>query len=259
MNPFIYSWSPLQDALEDDNFYRLIGSHARWCDACEAPAGNLEELLNMVLLHTDEFPLGDWKAEPLWSYGQSESLFPEHREREAGRLVFETALPLERAQRLGRALTWSRVDDMWYFQDLPDRDMEKLDVPKPTWFHPGALSTASKHNGLRRLVDLPSELIATIQSYCSDAPFWNLVRKIELEIRLDALPCSTTLRRVPLTQIVSWKRGDASPVELLELSLPQYMRVTLDWDGICEIERLTRHPDPSWPSMKRLERMDFVG
>ncbi|RKK67978.1 hypothetical protein BFJ69_g14024 [Fusarium oxysporum] len=99
---------------------------------------------------------------------------------------------------------------------------KELGVPGPLRVSRAAISGAGRIADLPFLGRLPLELVDMVQSHCPDAYFWNM-----------GLSCTK-----------SWKRGKAAPDSEERLKDPECLCITLDSDGICEIQRLQNHPHP---------------
>ncbi|KAK3336940.1 hypothetical protein B0T19DRAFT_56151 [Cercophora scortea] len=93
---------------------------------------------------------------------------------------------------------------------------------------------------VRGLDKLPKEVMDMIWEFSPHALFW---RSISTIARLPKT--SEPLRKIPLDSILSWERGGSlvtSPSPSPSLSLPPYVRLTVDLNGICKVERLPKRP-----------------
>ncbi|RKK20504.1 hypothetical protein BFJ66_g7985 [Fusarium oxysporum f. sp. cepae] len=122
---------------------------------------------------------------------------------------------------------------------------KELGIPGPLRVSRAAISGAGRIADLPFLDRLPLELVDMVQSHCPDAYFWNMVHRLNHKKRLRfRQPMITTLIRKDLSCTKSWKRGKAAPDSEERLKDPECLCITLDSDGICEIQRLQNHPHP---------------
>jgi hypothetical protein len=96
----------------------------------------------------------------------------------------------------------------------------------------------------------------SIQSHCPDKPFWELVRVHALKLRLERIPDDGEQNETYLSTLVSWKRGDATPLCAISLSNIERLRITVDSDGIYEIERLPEHVHP--PKLLKCHQKRYI-
>jgi hypothetical protein len=61
---------------------------------------------------------------------------------------------------------------------------------------------------------------------------------------LERLPNDGEQNETHLSALVSWKRGDVTPLCSSFLSSTECLRITVDSEGIYEIERLSEHVHP---------------
>ncbi|KAF5592475.1 hypothetical protein FPANT_5398 [Fusarium pseudoanthophilum] len=128
-----------------------------------------------------------------------------------------------------RAMGWRRLDLMRVFPRV-------LDIPGPRHVNRRVIAREEP-----RLGRLPVELIDMVRSYCPDAYFWNVVQLLDLQGFVS--PGQPVIEK-NLSCIARWKRGDALPVEGERLGDREYLLISLDSDGICEIQRLPRPKNP---------------
>ncbi|EXL56104.1 hypothetical protein FOCG_03801 [Fusarium oxysporum f. sp. radicis-lycopersici 26381] len=122
---------------------------------------------------------------------------------------------------------------------------KELGIPGPLRVSRAAISGAVRIADLPFLNRLPLGLVDMVQSHCPDAYFWNMVHRLNHKKRLRfRQPMITTLIRKDLSCTTSWKRGKAAPDSEERLKDPECLCITLDSDGICEIQRLQNHPHP---------------
>ncbi|PCD34836.1 hypothetical protein AU210_007431 [Fusarium oxysporum f. sp. radicis-cucumerinum] len=146
--------------------------------------------------------------------------------------------PQDEVNYVGRALAWRKLDNMCLFP-------KELGIPGPLRVSRAAISGAVRIADLPFLNRLPLELVDMVQSHCPDAYFWNMVHRLNHKKRLRfRQPMITTLIRKDLSCTTSWKRGKAAPDSEERLKDPECLCITLDSDGICEIQRLQNHPHP---------------
>jgi hypothetical protein len=141
--------------------------------------------------------------------------------------------------RLGTDLLWRKPSNLWFVKNCRPR----IHFPEPDGFHHLAVSIVARRAGIPLLGQLPPELVVSIQSLCPDKPFWELVRVYALKLRLLTLPDGEQVEDY-LGTLVSWKRGDATPLCSTFLSSTERLRITIDSDGIYKIERLSEHVHP---------------
>ncbi|KAF5550660.1 hypothetical protein FNAPI_7645 [Fusarium napiforme] len=138
-----------------------------------------------------------------------------------------------------RAMGWRRFDLMRIFPRV-------LDLPGPRHISKKSVEIAD-----RRLDCLPMELIDMVRSYCPDASFWNMVQLLYLQGFVS--PARPVIEK-NLSCIARWKRGGALPVEGQRLRFPECLLISLDSDGICEIQRLPKHPRPNHDPVVKLRK-----
>jgi hypothetical protein len=141
--------------------------------------------------------------------------------------------------RLGTDLLWRKPSNLWFVKNCRPR----IHFPEPDGFHHLAVSIVARRAGIPLLGQLPPELVVSIQSPRPDKPFWELVRVYALKLRLLTLPDGEQVEDY-LGTLVSWKRGDATPLCSTFLSSTERLRITIDSDGIYKIERLSEHVHP---------------
>ncbi|KAF5637373.1 uncharacterized protein FTJAE_5788 [Fusarium tjaetaba] len=134
----------------------------------------------------------------------------------------------------GRAMGWRRFDFMGIFPRV-------MDLPGPRHISHKSVEMADP-----RLKKLPMELIDMVRSYCPDAYFWNVVQLLYLQGFVS--PARPVIEK-NISRIARWKRGDDDdlPVEGEPLGDSEYLLISLDPDGIREIQKLPKpkHPRPN--------------
>ncbi|KAF5969290.1 hypothetical protein FBULB1_10312 [Fusarium bulbicola] len=133
-----------------------------------------------------------------------------------------------------RAMAWRRTDLMPLFRP-------EMDVPGPRRVKQRAIKSAALGLNLQPLDRLKMEIVHMIQSYCPDAYFWELVQLLNLR---DLACPGKDLSKYKLSRVMRWTRGDPSPGHGHCLADPEYLRISLDSEGICEILRVEYHPHP---------------
>ncbi|KAJ3525967.1 hypothetical protein NM208_g11412 [Fusarium decemcellulare] len=224
------------------------------CDICHGPLQKDED--DVVILYNRRFPTGAWKSaravfrlSGVLYQGDRICLCPRGRgTRIPGCAIvhdycFKLFSPNEPSKEtlghLGRYLTWSKIYLVRHGERQPP-----LFIPDQLGFSSAALEKAGDEVGIP-LKMLPPEITIAIQGYSQDAPFWCLTRALALSFEYSAVLSDTKLITVPLTNVHSWKRGDASPrLGNKEEELPSVLRMTLDSRGVSQIERLSEHPLP---------------
>ncbi|EKJ76406.1 hypothetical protein FPSE_03405 [Fusarium pseudograminearum CS3096] len=147
-------------------------------------------------------------------------------------------LSAERMDRLGRALFWT---DMEYL-DIPNRNTYYFEqLPDPQNYRRDSICNAGQRYGLR-LDRLPLELLQNIQSCCNDDWFWKLVKYVDLATCLSMTP-RTEMLSTSLASVTYWTRGIASPFLLTTRDTSGHVRITIDGNGFCKIERLFTYPE----------------
>ncbi|CAJ0538837.1 Ff.00g067520.m01.CDS01 [Fusarium sp. VM40] len=242
-------------------------SFSNTCDACEVP---LDPWDNVVFVYTKEWPMGPWSI--CWSLYRVEGYNRRGSMTQIDGLCFcngprssflgcavlhsrcfdlvlGPSPSREMINRLGTDLVWRKPSNLWFVKNCHPR----INVPEPDGFHHLAVSTAARRAGIPLLGRLPPELVVSIQSLCPDKPFWELVRVYTLKFRLLTLPDGEQVEDY-LSTLVSWKRGDATPLCSTFLSNTERLRITIDSDGIYKIERLSEHVHPPKLLKRRLKR-----
>ncbi|KJR80117.1 uncharacterized protein SPSK_10316 [Sporothrix schenckii 1099-18] len=112
----------------------------------------------------------------------------------------------------------------------------------------GVFARVAALAGLPILAKLPLELVCLVYKLSAPSLFWRSVRCLGLW----AMRRTNPLHLAPLAQVVSWQRWH--PLQLAEAvsspghsclprsSLPPFIRITIDRQGICQIERLHEMP-----------------
>ncbi|PNP80461.1 hypothetical protein FNYG_06060 [Fusarium nygamai] len=174
-----------------------------------------------------------------------------------------------------RAMGWRRLDLMRIFPkvlDIPGpRHISKQSVKRAA---PFALRTEldegtgrEKEYFGQHLGRLPKELVNMIQSYCPDAYFWGLVQLRDLKWFLTP---GIPVKERDLSRIERWERGDErhnegandkvidKVIEGEPLKDCERLRISLDSDGICEIQRLPEHDPPNHDPFVKLRKYVLV-
>ena len=93
--------------------------------------------------------------------------------------------------------------------------------------------------GIPRLRLLPLELIQMIGEYSDSESFWRYIGALSFGRRLAAAPLNAT--SIPLCNISAWKRG-TEPALFQTPDHPPLVRLTIDYRGIRQVERLPSRP-----------------
>ncbi|KAK3941210.1 hypothetical protein QBC46DRAFT_458524 [Diplogelasinospora grovesii] len=105
---------------------------------------------------------------------------------------------------------------------------------------------------LSKLNRLPTEILAIIEGYSRHATLWRYISVLHVACQLSGTD-SVPLLTVPLCDIFSWERhGKLELVTSQTISPSPTLRLTLDFDGICRVERLQRWPRYSGETSDRL-------
>ncbi len=99
--------------------------------------------------------------------------------------------------------------------------------------------------GIPRLRLLPPELIAMIRDFSESGTFWRYISVLSFGRELSAASTNTAspspTTSLPLTNISAWTRG-REPTLLQPSDRSEIVRLTIDYRGIRQIERLPRRP-----------------
>ncbi|WKT45120.1 hypothetical protein QSH57_009973 [Fusarium oxysporum f. sp. vasinfectum] len=200
------------------------------CDACHALIADAGESAYKIWCHRfpsghwiiaslDNVSCGGWRHETVRQFSGFAFIHSDCFLR-----IFSTPNPpQDEVNYVGRALAWRKLDNMCLFP-------KELGIPGPLRVSRAAISGAGRIADLPFLGRLPLELVDMVQSHCPDAYFWNMVHRLNHK---KGLSCTK-----------SWKRGKAAPDSEERLKDPECLCITLDSDGICEIQRLQNHPHP---------------
>ncbi|KAG8677642.1 hypothetical protein FPOAC1_003667 [Fusarium poae] len=143
----------------------------------------------------------------------------------------------ERIDRLGRAMFWTTIRHL----DLSDNNSDYFaNIPDVQDYPHDSISSMGQKIGLP-LDRLPLEILQHIQSYCHDCLFWEMVKKLDFTTCLELGP-RTKMLSVSLARVVEWTRGSNSPVLSSRKAKSGHVRITVDSQGFCEIERLSEYP-----------------
>ncbi|KAF5020648.1 hypothetical protein F66182_7325 [Fusarium sp. NRRL 66182] len=83
-----------------------------------------------------------------------------------------------------------------------------------------------------------------VEARSTGAPFWALVRAETLKLRVSTRPRGARLASIPLARLESWTRGCDATVSSDSSGPFRFMRITIDSDGVCHLERLADYPRP---------------
>ncbi|KAF5666726.1 hypothetical protein FCIRC_10081 [Fusarium circinatum] len=192
-----------------------------------------------VHFYCDAYPTGNWKSRVthIPCYG---NLWPSvrctHLHPRCFRTITHTSDGRSRSQDeincFRRAIGWRKLDFMRIFP-------KNLDIPAPrrVWQQSVAraatFSIQEPHFG-RDFGRLPMEIVDMVRSYCPDAYFWNVVQLRDL----NRFAFTGKLIMMPLSRLWHWERGDAAPLYGQDPKYSFGLRISLDSDGLCKIERL---------------------
>ncbi|KAF5253760.1 hypothetical protein FANTH_1453 [Fusarium anthophilum] len=211
------------------------------CDGCQVLFTDSNR--SAIRFYCGDYPTGDWKAENFSLQRPSTmTILPNTRCTFLHEGCFRYIVVLPNGQRrsqpeincFGRALGWRKLDLMRIFPKV-------LDIPGPRRISPPAIATVAAAAQLEYFQRLPIELVDMVRSYCPDAYFWNMVQLLDSK---DFISTGQSLHNPNLSRLWHWKRGDAAPRYRRRLKDPECLRISLDSDGICEIQRLRDHPRP---------------
>ncbi|CEI67497.1 unnamed protein product [Fusarium venenatum] len=146
-------------------------------------------------------------------------------------------LSTEKMDRMGRALFWTDIRRLDF---SPHSRHYLLQIPDAQDYRHDSISSAGQIFGLS-LDRLPLETLRHIQSYCRDAPFWKTVKYLDLATYMDMGP-RTEMLSTSLANVLQWTRGSTSPVLSSADAIYGHMRITIDKQGFCEIDRLSEYP-----------------
>ncbi|KAF5534389.1 hypothetical protein FPHYL_13434 [Fusarium phyllophilum] len=206
------------------------------CDGCQALIDDTEP--SAVVFYCLIYPTGDWRSTIAWRVRPNLEIFMHHARCTflhvcCFLLILIKPDGVQRSQAelncFGRAMGWRKLDLMHIFP-------KELDIPGPRRISRWAVAWVAQ-----RLGRLPMELIDMVRSYCPDASFWNLVQLRDLQGFVSA---GNRVIEKNLSGIARWERGYTLPVRGFRLKDPGCLLISLDSDGICEIQRFRRHPEP---------------
>ncbi|KAL6922352.1 hypothetical protein FSST1_006378 [Fusarium sambucinum] len=122
-----------------------------------------------------------------------------------------------------------------------DMDLSKYEDEGICWYYRhDSISSAGQKVGLS-LDRLPLETLRHVQSYCRDALFWETVKDLDLATYMDMGP-RTEMLSTSLANVLHWTRGSTSPVLSSADAIYGHIRITIDKQGFCAIERLSEYP-----------------
>ncbi|KAF4958125.1 hypothetical protein FGADI_2633 [Fusarium gaditjirri] len=218
------------------------------CDACHRLVADREASMYRIWCHN--FPSGYWESARIeWSKRWGWGWYPDGTVRQFPGVtfihsdcflgIFSTPdPPQDEIDYLGRALTWRNLKHMRLFP-------KELDIPGPLRVSQAVISAAARIASFPFLGQLPREVLDMVQFYRPSAYFWNIVQILDHKKRLRYRPYTvTTLIKKGLSSIKSWKRGEAEPDSGEILQHPGFLYITLDSDGISEIQRFQNRPHP---------------
>ncbi|KAK4033146.1 hypothetical protein C8A01DRAFT_19869, partial [Parachaetomium inaequale] len=108
----------------------------------------------------------------------------------------------------------------------------------------GAACPGSGRGGLRGVDGLPQVVLgAILEALPRSGCFWRCVAALNLARRLSVAP-SQPLRIVQLGRVVAWERGTVPQLAADDSveTLPPFVRLTIDNDGLSKVERLAERP-----------------
>ncbi|KAF4490452.1 AAA-ATPase vps4-associated 1 domain containing protein [Fusarium agapanthi] len=226
------------------------------CDGCQA-LFTADTGEYAILFYCTDYPTGNWKFLDLEIPCYGKVWPPSKRCTYLHPLCFGTILHTSTGRSRSqpeincfrRAIGWRKLDLMGIFP-------KELDIPgprrisQPSVARAATFSIQEPHFG-RHFGRLHMELVDMVRSYCPDAYFWNVVQLRDLKGFASTRKRLTTM---PLSRLRHWKRGDAAPLYGQDLKDPVCLRISLDSDGICEIQRLQDHPPPNHQARVKLRK-----
>jgi hypothetical protein len=119
----------------------------------------------------------------------------------------------------------------------PWNNSQPLFLPHPMNADVSLIESVAKEFGMRKLLDLPLEIVEAIESYSNRSLFWRFVaaRTVAAHIS-ETLDQRLELRTTPLAEIADWKRETAI-TRASNKCLPPLIIITIDSDGIRSISR----------------------
>lgn len=127
----------------------------------------------------------------------------------------------------------------------PWNNSQPLFLPCPITTDMSSIETVIKQIGLPELLDLPLEIVGMIRRYSERSLFWRSVVARTLAAHISkTIGQPLELQTTPLTDIMDWKRGTATTSASLK-SLPPFITIAIDSDGIRSISREGCHPEYS--------------
>ncbi|RSL68076.1 hypothetical protein CEP53_002751 [Fusarium sp. AF-6] len=137
---------------------------------------------------------------------------------------------LEKDEAVDRLWTLGSYRNPWPKAELIRLTERQVDL--------SALQRVADIVGLSQLGRLPSELALLVRNFSRHELFWRSVTVIGLSSNL---PPPRPFSRILLNRVLSWKRGEP-PIPNPSPQTPPFVRITMDNDGLCEIERLEKPP-----------------
>lgn len=117
------------------------------------------------------------------------------------------------------------------------------------------IETVAKDIGMPKLLDLPLEVVGTIQGYSERSFLWRGVAACTLAAYISGtIDQPLKLQTTPLAEILDWKRG-AAITRASSKFLPPVITIAIDSDGIRSI---SRQDHPSEYSKGRSDKTEYI-
>ncbi|QPC77935.1 hypothetical protein HYE68_008687 [Fusarium pseudograminearum] len=208
-DPHVGTWKLVWELTRDMNLSKWRAEGICWSDNYWSHANEINEIYGTICFHQECFMSMNGPG-----------------------------LSAERMDRLGRALFWTDIK----YLDIPYRNRHDFTkIPDAQNYRHDSICNVGQRYGLR-LDRLPLELLRNIQSCCKKDRFWKLVKHMDLATYLSMTP-RTEMLSTSLASVAHWTRGIASPSLLTTRDTSGHVRITIDRDGFCEIERLFTYPE----------------
>ncbi|EHK42869.1 hypothetical protein TRIATDRAFT_86269 [Trichoderma atroviride IMI 206040] len=126
----------------------------------------------------------------------------------------------------------------------PWNNSQPLLLPHPMNTDVSLIESVATELGVAKLLlGLPAELVRAIQGFSERSLFWRFViARTVAEHISKTMDQPLALQTTPLTEIADWKRG-AAVTSASSRSLPPFITVNIDSDGIRSISRQSRAPE----------------
>ncbi|KAK1252488.1 hypothetical protein MKX08_003675 [Trichoderma sp. CBMAI-0020] len=127
----------------------------------------------------------------------------------------------------------------------PWNNSQPLILPHPMNADVSLIESVATELGMAKLFDMPAEIVGAVQGYSERSLFWRLAiaRTVAAYIS-ETMDQLLEWQTTPLTEIADWERG-AAVTSVSCRSLPPFITVTIDSDGIRSISRQSCAPEYS--------------